>query len=64
MRLAGESVRFYLSPEGQQALRSLFPEGGPFRAYVVDEDELGVWILRRTQQLRRSAEFRVTRRLR
>ena len=44
MRLAGEYVAFHLSAEGQEALRGFFPESGPVRAYVVDEDELGVWI--------------------
>jgi len=43
MLLAGEFVLFQLSPEGQQALAGLFP--ARFSAYVVHEDELGVWIL-------------------
>ena len=42
MRLRGETVRFQLSPEGQQALSGLFEL--KFEALVVAEDNLGLWI--------------------
>ena len=44
MRLAGKPVVFRLSPEGQHALKDVFPVGGSFTAHVVEEDELGLWI--------------------
>jgi hypothetical protein len=44
MTLVGKSVLFRLSPEGQQALRELFPAKGSFFAHVVEEDALGVWV--------------------
>ena len=42
MRLRGETIRFQLSPEGQQALSGLFEF--KFEALVVEEDDLGLWI--------------------
>ena len=42
MRLVGRSVVFRLSPEGQQALGGIFPQGDSFPALVIDQDELGL----------------------
>jgi len=44
MTLAGKSVTFRLSPEGQAALGTTF-EKPSFRASVEEVDELGAWIL-------------------
>ena len=41
----GKQVLFRLSPEGQNALQEVFPAQAAFRAQVVEEDQLGVWIL-------------------
>ncbi|MGD0097593.1 MAG: hypothetical protein ABSB60_13955 [Terracidiphilus sp.] len=40
---AGETVRFWLSPEGISALSGVF-EKPSFAAHVAGADELGVWI--------------------
>lgn len=42
MRLRGEIVLFQLSPEGQEALSGLFEF--KFKALVIEEDDLGLWI--------------------
>lgn len=42
MRLRGETVLFQLSPEGQQVFTGLFET--KFKALVIDEDDLGLWI--------------------
>lgn len=34
-----------LSEEGRQELAGLVPESGSFQALVVDQDELGLWLL-------------------
>ena len=44
MKLIGRSVVFHLSPEGQRALAGIFPQDDSFPAYVVEQDELGVWV--------------------
>lgn len=44
MRLAGNTVLFRLTPEGQRALNGLIPTSGSFTVLVIDEDDLGVWI--------------------
>ena len=44
MTFSGKEVVFRLSPEGQSALQPVFPAEA-FRARVVEEDLLGVWIL-------------------
>ena len=41
--LAGDTVRFRLSPEGIVALSGIFDEPS-FEANVAGADELGVWI--------------------
>jgi hypothetical protein len=41
--LAGDTVRFRLSPEGIAALAGVFEESS-FEANVAGADELGVWI--------------------
>lgn len=45
MTLKGKQVLFRLSPEGQNALQEIFPPQAAFRAQVVEEDQLGVWVL-------------------
>ena len=44
MNLAGKSILFRLSPEGDLALRDVFPSGVLFSAYVKEQDDLGLWI--------------------
>lgn len=44
MRLKDEFVVFHLSAEGREALRAVFPDANSIRGYVLDVDELGVWI--------------------
>ena len=51
MRLVGEFVTFHLSAEGQESLRDFFPDSGPVRAYVVDENDLGVWICKTAEKV-------------
>ena len=45
MILAGKRVLLRLSEEGRAALRGLVPDGGAFEKFVVDQDDLGVWVL-------------------
>lgn len=52
MRLVGEFVTFHLSAEGRESLKDFFPGSGPVRAYVVDENELGVWICTSAKKVR------------
>ncbi len=44
MVLAGKPVLFRLSPDGKLALKGLFQRAGVFRALVLEEDELGLWV--------------------
>ena len=44
MILAGKSVAFQLSLEGEEALNAVFAGRGSFTAYVVAQDDVGVWI--------------------
>lgn len=50
MILAGKEVVFRLSPEGERALTGMFPAS--FRARVMDEDQLGVWVVAETEEPR------------
>ena len=50
MTFKGKQVLFRLSPQGHSALQEVFPAQGAFRAQVVDEDPLGVWILAETPE--------------
>jgi len=45
MTLRGKQIIFRLSPDGQAALREVFPADAAFSAQVVEEDSLGVWVL-------------------
>lgn len=45
MSLANKSARFHLSDVGKEALHGLVPEGDPFEAFVMREDEVGAWIM-------------------
>src|SRR5687768_4655129 len=49
MRLQDEFVIFHLSAEGREALAVFFPTKDSVRGYVVNVDELGVWIWISTQ---------------
>jgi hypothetical protein len=44
MDLAGRFVHFWLSPSGKEALSGVIPEGTDFEAFVVEEDDIGLWI--------------------
>ncbi len=44
MKLSGQAALFRLSRAGREALKDLVPESGSFEAFVVQEDEHGLWI--------------------
>ena len=44
MRLKDEFVVFHLSAEGREALGAFFPHTDSVGGYVLDVDDLGVWI--------------------
>jgi len=52
MLLAGRTARFWLSPNGQAVLKSVF-EKEAFQAYVRSVDDLGIWVVggRKEQRL-------------
>ena len=50
MTLKGREIIFRLSPDGQVALREVFPAAVAFSAQVVEEDPLGVWVLTETPE--------------
>jgi hypothetical protein len=45
MSLANKSALFHLSEAGKDLLRGLVPDGDPFEAFVMREDEIGAWIM-------------------
>lgn len=56
MRLAGEFVVFHLSPEGRQALGTVFPDRESIPAFVIDEDQYGVWIWKWADEIEKLAQ--------
>ena len=44
MMLVGRSVLFRVSLEGERSLGGLFSGRGSFPAYVLGQDDVGVWI--------------------
>lgn len=45
MNLRNKYVWFHLSDNGREVLRGLIPDGAPFEALVMREDEVGAWIM-------------------
>lgn len=44
MILTGAQVRFWLTPAGMEALRTVMPRSEDFEALVFEEDGIGLWI--------------------
>jgi hypothetical protein len=45
MNLRNKYAWFHLSDNGREVLRGLIPDRAPFEALVMDEDEVGAWIM-------------------
>jgi hypothetical protein len=45
VNLIGKQVLFRLSLQGREELKGLVSESGSFPALVMDQDELGFWVL-------------------
>ncbi len=44
MELAGRTVKFWLSPAGKAEMAGMISKQDVLEAFVVDEDQQGVWI--------------------